>query len=233
MSPPAYLSRVRLRRDQSVAALAPLLLPADDDQRVGAAHRLLWALFADGPSRRRDFLWREIDGERIDRLAFLLLSSRPPEDSHGLFEIDPPKPWAPSLRPGDRLGFSLRANPVRTTAGGSGRTRRHDVVMHELHAVPAGDRGEARRSKITEAGLAWLEAQGQRHGFRPSGVPRVDGYAQRRIPRGDGRPIRFSTLDLDGELEVTEPEPFLATVRLGFGKAKAFGCGLMLLRRLP
>jgi CRISPR system Cascade subunit CasE len=32
-------------------------------------------------------------------------------------------------------------------------------------------------------------------------------------------------------LEVTEPQAFVAAVLRGFGKAKAFGCGLMLIRR--
>jgi CRISPR system Cascade subunit CasE len=61
----------------------------------------------------------------------------------------------------------------------------------------------------------------------------VDGYARRRVPREGEAAVRFSTLDLDGVLEVTEPEAFVAAVRRGFGKAKAFGCGLMLLRRVP
>jgi CRISPR system Cascade subunit CasE len=44
-------------------------------------------------------------------------------------------------------------------------------------------------------------------------------------------PIEFSALDLSGVLEVQDGEPFLAALLSGFGKAKAFGCGLMLIRR--
>ncbi len=61
MSAP-YLSRVRLRRDVSAGALAPLLVP-DDDTGAAAGHHLLWSLFADAPDRRRDFLWRALEGE--------------------------------------------------------------------------------------------------------------------------------------------------------------------------
>ena len=60
------------------------------------------------PDQRRDFLWREME----QRGAFLILSARAPVDRHALFELDEPKSFAPALAAGDRLGFSLRANPV-------------------------------------------------------------------------------------------------------------------------
>ena len=44
-------------------------------------------------------------------------------------------------------------------------------------------------------------------------------------------PIRFSVLDFTGVLEVRDPAAFLAAIARGFGRAKAFGCGLMLIRR--
>ena len=41
----------------------------------------------------------------------------------------------------------------------------------------------------------------------------------------------FSTLDFDGLLEVREPAAILPSIARGFGAAKAYGCGLMLIRR--
>lgn len=237
-----WLSRVQLKREPSTAALASVLLPADADARIGVAHRLLWTLFADLPERRRDFLWRE-EGRgdmRPGRASFLILSARRPEDRHGLFELET-KPFEPVLAPGDRLAFALRANPVVTRPDPkTGRPRRHDVVMDRLHALSEGTRAEARLEAMLEAGRRWLEGQGERAGFRLSlagaGEPRlrVDGYDQIRVPRGRGRKaIAFSVLDLEGVLEVAEPERFLAALYGGFGKARAFGCGLMLIRRAP
>ncbi len=52
-----YLSRLALRRDASIAALAPLLIPEDGGAQTGVAHRLIWSAFADHSDRRRDFLW--------------------------------------------------------------------------------------------------------------------------------------------------------------------------------
>ena len=62
--------------------------------------------------------------------------SRPPEIRIGLFDLDY-KPFAPVLSAGDRLGFTLRANPVVARLAVPGeRGKRHDVVMDALHAVP-------------------------------------------------------------------------------------------------
>ena len=82
------------------------------------------------------------------------------------------------------------------------------------------------------AGGQWPAAQGERAGFRLPGPVRVDGYDQVRIRRGRGRDeVSFSVLDLGGVLEVSDPVLFLAALAQGFSKAKAWGCGLMLIRR--
>ena len=39
-------------------------------------------------------------------------------------------------------------------------------------------------------------------------------------------------LDVRGILSVKEPDTFLATLGTGLGRARAFGCGLMLIRRV-
>ncbi len=234
-----WLSRVRLKREASAAALAPILLPAEPDARAGATHRLIWTLFADAPNRRRDFLWREETraGLRLGQASFLVLSTRPPTDRHDLFDLES-KPFETALAAGDRLAFTLRANPVVTRADPeTGRPRRHDVVMDRLHGLPKDARAESRFTATLEAGAAWLSAQGERAGFGlASGATgahlRVDGYEQTRILRGRGqKAITFSVLDLEGVLEVVSPDVFLEALVRGFGKAKAFGCGLMLIRR--
>lgn len=233
------LSRARLRRDLDGPTLARALLERDPNANVAAAHRLVWTLFADGPQRRRDFLWRAQTPGSIATTTFYLLSTRPPVDRLGIFELDPPKPFAPALKPGDRLRFALRANPVVTRKDAAGRPRRHDVVMDALlrSGAARGDRAERRRSAIDEAARMWFEGQGERYGFalvrERSGAPlfRADGYEQRVIPRERGRPVSFSEIDLEGVLEVREPQRFLDALRRGFGKAKAWGCGLMLIRR--
>jgi CRISPR system Cascade subunit CasE len=241
---PHYLTRVRLRQNASLAALVPVLLPPDPNERVGVAHRLMWTLFADHAERRRDFLWREEERSdpRPGRSSFLVLSRRVPDSRHDLFDMDPPKTFAPALAKGDRLAFSLRVNPVITRwedGGSERRRRRHDIVMDRLRR-DGGSRAERRLEVMTEAGRSWLMMQAVRHGFdlpAPEAI-RVDGYDQLRLPRRTAarsrqkaQDICISVLDLDGVLEVREPDRFLSAIIRGFGKARAFGCGLMLIRR--
>jgi CRISPR system Cascade subunit CasE len=60
---------------------------------------------------------------------------------------------------------------------------------------------------------------------------RIDGDDTVRISRGGGKPVEFGRLDFEGVIEVTNPAALLAAVVTGLGRARAFGCGLMLLRR--
>ena len=238
-----HLSRIRLKHAPSAAALARVLLPEDEEARVGASHRLVWSLFADTPDRTRDFLWREDGGSTWQRTTFLVLSARPPADEHGLFELES-KPFAPALEAGQRLGFRLRASPSANQPREPGqRGKRIDPLAKVLTGLSKQERAEHRHRVTQEVGAAWLARQGARAGFRLAeeadgeGEGRsplhVDGDRWRVIPRERGaRPVRFPSLDFEGTLSVGDPALFLAGIAQGFGRAKAFGCGLMLIRRV-
>lgn len=224
-----YLARARLRRDASVTALAPLLMPEDGNARALAAHRLAWSLMPADAEATRDFLWREEGPGR-----FMLLAARAPTPS-ALFDVET-QPFEPVLAAGDRLHFVLRANPTVARPVLGERGKRDDVVMHALHALAGkrqGGRDAARPEAILREGTAWLLRLGQRHGFAPDPSRlAVDGYNLLRIPRANGAPpIRLGTLDYQGVLTVTDPGAFLSGLAAGFGRGRAFGCGLMLIRR--
>lgn len=219
-----YLSRLTLKRSPDVAALGQLLDPRHEGRRMDAHHRLVWSAFAGDPAATRDFLWRDMGGG-----VFLVLSPRPPQAS-ALFEAPQVQPFAPALAPGDRLAFVLRANATRTVTEADGKKRHRDVVMAALHGLPKGARATARLDLAQEAGEKWLEGQGARAGFglRAAGVTAYDVVE----PPGQGtRRPRFGVLELEGVIDVTDPAAFLARLAQGFGRAKAFGCGLMLIRR--
>jgi CRISPR system Cascade subunit CasE len=117
--------------------------------------------------------------------------------------------------------------------------------MHALHTLPPGARAESRGAAIETAGRQWLEAQGARCGFA---VPksgnnldddsmgpslRIDGYRVLRPPRpSKGPQMRIAVLEFEGVLTVIDPNVFLAALVRGFGRAKAYGCGLMLIARI-
>jgi CRISPR system Cascade subunit CasE len=58
----------------------------------------------------------------------------------------------------------------------------------------------------------------------------VDGYRSWRQRGGKG--IALSTLDFEGHLTVANAEIFRTALFSGIGPAKAFGCGLLLVRRV-
>ena len=224
----AYLSQATLRRNQhTVKALSPLLLD-NADGLSSTGHNLMWSLFCDTPERTRDFLWRE-----SARGVYYVLSSRPPVDRHALFDLAEPKEFAPALAEGDRLRFSLRANPVvRRLVSGKKHSTKHDVVFDALRKQETEKRAAHRHAVIQEQGFEWLARQGRGAGFaveqREIGI---DGYAQHQIGRAKSKPMAFSTLDFEGILTVEDPSRFLPAILRGFGAAKAYGCGLMLIRR--
>lgn len=228
------LSRVALRHDASVQAIIRLLVPGSAGQQHGAAHHLLWALFGDTPGRRRDFLWRQTAPGQ-----FMVLSARAPVDTHGLFDIES-RPFAPVLKTGDRLRFMLCANATvdrkppgqDRSASERKRSQRRDVVMDALYPLPKAERAEARRRVVPDVMAAWLTRQGARKGFGLEGMPEIERCDVLRIPRAQGQEkASFGVVDMTGVLAVEDPALFVPALLQGFGRARAFGCGLMLVRR--
>jgi CRISPR system Cascade subunit CasE len=224
-----FLSRISLRAEPSVATLAPILFDTAGRHRSEASRRLVWTLFADREDRTRDFLWREDDARR-----FYVLSNRPPEDRHQLFTVET-KAFEPALSPGDMLIFNLRANATIGRPRGDKRAgKRDDVAMAALNTIPKHERAERRKEIIQSEGLAWLRRQGAAAGFEfDDGGIAVDGYEPLTIRDNAKNALRLSVIEFDGMLTVREPDSFVAKLARGFGRGKAFGLGLMLVRRPP
>lgn len=223
-----FLSRLVISRDPGVSALNVLLDPEEHGQKLDAHHRLIWSAFAGGSKTTRDFLWRE-EGPGF----FLVQSHDPPQDSP-FFEPVEVRDHAPNLRAGDRLAFLLRANATRDLRGDNRSRKRVDVVMNLLHDMPKEQRNAQRMDKAAQAAEDWLKGQGERAGFLCERV-QVQDYSAVTLPGHRGRrkgAPRFGILDLTGEITLTEPDAFLAKLGQGFGRAKSFGCGLMLIRRV-
>lgn len=223
-----YLSRITLQRNPSIKALNRLISPEDKELRMDANHRLLWTLFADHPDRRRDFLWRE-----MRRGEFMVLSERKPEPCR-LFSDFHPKPFNPSLNIGDQLYFSLRANATKRKSSKTEKPgERVDIVMDALK--PLKNRAEKRMEIAQTEGENWLERQGKKHGFRIINCTVTD-YSTYAIPLLDKKRMRkgqpqFGVIDVEGTIEVADLDLFHEVLNKGLGRAKAYGCGLMLIRR--
>lgn len=230
-----YLSRVRV---------APEGLDANAFYSVfqGNAygnHQLLWKLFPDAVER--PFLFRQefehetasIDSSRGMPL-FYVLSDTEPTPVPRLLSCES-KPFEPKLVTGQALAFKLRANPIiARREEGRKNARRHDVLMDaKKSGQSAGYSAEQIQREMDAAARGWLanETRSQSAGYRLTGTPQATGYRQHSYRRKGGN-IRFSSVDYEGRLEVTDPEWFKYTLAQGIGRSRAFGCGLWLLRPL-
>ena len=135
----------------------------------------------------------------------------------------------PDLRAGDQLSFVLRANATRDKRQGQGRSTRVDVVMDLLHDLPQAERSNKRLALAGDAATEWMTRQGATKGFTLKHLA-VEDYNVQRIPRGR-KTATLGVLELSGVIELTEPAVFLTAMASGFGRAKGWGCGLMLIRR--
>ncbi|GLI45715.1 type I-E CRISPR-associated protein Cas6/Cse3/CasE [Methanoculleus bourgensis] len=198
-------------------------------------HAMIWRIFSDGSRKKRDFIYRM---EVQDRSPLIYaVSESEPVDLDGIWEIDQ-REYNPVLRAGQRLGFSLRANPVRTKRNEMGKHCRHDVVMDAKKLLlDSGCSPDARPPEavlVQQEGYNWLESRAGRLGFSVErDLVRADGYRQHRFRKWDGsQGVAISTIDFNGVLTVTDPDRFEETLVTGVGPAKSFGCGLLLVRPL-
>jgi CRISPR system Cascade subunit CasE len=194
-------------------------------------HQFIWQLFP-GLDQRR-FLFRRDDVDGWPR--YYMVSALQPQDDQGVWQIES-KAYSPRLVEGQRLVFSLRANPVVTRKDSHGKRHRHDVVMDEKSKMGFREMSPLERPPlshiVSEAGLKWLADRAPRHGFTfAAGQMAVEGYQQHKVYKRQAKlPIRFSTMDFTGVLQVLNPELFVQALFHGIGPAKGFGCGLLMVR---
>jgi len=224
----------------SKATLRPGAARSDAFQRLTArghnGHRLAWSLFGDNPDRDRDFLFRWAPDMRGSAVMYTV-SHRKPSDHAGLFSVQP-KPYDPELQAGQELIFQVRVNPVIKKRGEDGKQRVHDVVMNEKWEMEQA--GTWEDCELTEAqlvqqeGAKWLRRRTEQYGFDfDAEHVRADGHLKHsfRKPR-NGRAVTFTTMDMVGRLRVTNPATFLREALFtGVGPGKAYGCGLMMVKR--
>lgn len=178
-------------------------------------HQRVWKAFGEHDGQPRDFLLRVDRKEEAYRVLILSRSTpaKPdwcPTDCFGTKEI-PDKFFAHH-----HYRFSLLANPTK-----------------KVRSNKAGERTKnGRRVPVTqrEELITWLQRKADAGGFA------INADSLRTIPRGreffhkDGVSHgAHSAVEFQGELTVTAPAQFRATVVAGIGSAKAFGFGLLVL----
>jgi len=178
-------------------------------------HQRVWQAFGGHDGQPRDFLVRVDRKEEAYRVLILSRSvpAKPdwcPSDCFGTKEI----PGHFFAHRGYR--FRLLANPTK-----------------KVRSNKAGERTKnGRRVPVTqrEELVGWLQRKAKVGGFD------INADSLRTVPRGreffhkDGISHgTHSAVEFQGELTVTDPTEFRATVAAGIGSAKAFGYGLLVL----
>ena len=210
-----FITRAELRPGAGAAILTRAA--ARDD-----GHALVWTLFQHRERGERCFVYREEGPGR-----YLIVSTEPPEDPEGLWRVAA-KQYEPELAAGDGLRFALRVNPAVTTKV-DGSPKRTDAVMHaKAHLT-----GEARRGVDKEAAVeAWLQPRLEARGARLDGFALTGWRVDDRAGAGPGRGRHTRSIaDTQGTLTVAESSAFTPVLFAGLGKARAYGCGLLLVRR--
>lgn len=162
------------------------------------------------------FLWRLEANQTGDAPVVLIQSTQAPDWSFlsalpgyllgGNEPVTKSFDLSTFVQPEERYRFRLLANPTVTRQG-----KRYGLV------------GE-------EAQLAWLQRQGERHGFalEASMVSHTDSIRGRKA----GARVSLLQVQFDGVLRVADQAALLGAVTAGIGHGKAFGCGLLSLARL-
>ncbi|HEX2958030.1 MAG TPA: type I-E CRISPR-associated protein Cas6/Cse3/CasE, partial [Chitinispirillaceae bacterium] len=205
-----------------------------------------------------NFLYRS--DENSEWPQFFTLSTQKPEDKSGFWEIRT-MDFHPQILLGQKLSFSLIANPVISRSTGEFRNtdlskirpktntknekvKRDDIIWlakQKLKLEGKNYQDEVFLGKlIQDEGQKWLIAKSINKGFEVESVI-VDSYRQIQFFKsGITNPVKISTLRFNGILQVTDPNEFFMGVYekyndkgeyiAGIGPAKAFGCGLLLIK---
>lgn len=214
-----YLSKISLIPGRATQAVAQTL----KHNGAYAEHQVLWQLFSD--QGQRSFLFRQ--EQKAGEMEFFVLSETMPLP-HAAFRVRT-KAFSPRLYAGQKLAFNLRANPTVYV-----NRKRHDVLMHAKHAAKQqGLEPMQVAVAMEEAAQQWLSNTKRCHewGVSLAHAPLVETYSQHQSRKKDNS-IQFSSVDYQGVLTVIDPNRFWEQYRQGFGRAKALGCGLMLIRPL-
>jgi len=214
-----------------------------------AVHQLIWTLFPGRPDADRMFLFRqEFEKEQMSEVPsvrgiplFYVLSKDKPSAQTDVL-IAETKEYAPKLSAGDKLAFSLRANPViaRKQDNGKKNSKRCDILMDVKYQLKHSDThltSEQIQVPQNQAVADWLVRKGTTAGFNISEISdlQIAAYQQHVLSKKaltGNNEIKFSSVDITGTLEVTEPDLFLQMLEKGLGSAKSFGCGMMMIRRI-
>jgi CRISPR system Cascade subunit CasE len=187
-------------------------------------HRIIWHLFPDRQDDKRDYQFACLRSRTDKDIPILILSRAKPQriQTSEIELIDESKSMTEiSFKPGQTLSFRLTANPAKKLT--------EETIEKRKIRIPFIKQEEQ---------IQWLKRK-------------LDGMAdivtvisQNEPPlyfNRNGKAGKIVPVTFEGTLKVIEPEKFKEQIYekydqnkkyiAGIGPAKAFGCGLMLVKR--
>ena len=196
-------------------------------------HQLLWQIFPVKSDAKRDFLFRK--ETKYNYTYYYVVSKRQPVNSIPMLRLQI-KEYNPIIKKGQEYEFTLMANPVISKKSeGKKNSSHHDVWMNAKHEGKKSSYSLNELSDyINKKTKEWIIRRAENHGFtiNPEHL-NINSYLQHRFfKRKAGKPILMSTVDYNGILKVINAGMMKKTLFEGIGKAKAFGCGLLLIKKI-
>lgn len=181
-------------------------------------HRVVYSLFQDvrTESEKHSHIQSGIvyadqgggfEGYEAVRKVLMISDREPAANIDGQYGQVICKPLANEFLDQNRYQFKVQVNPVRKDKQTGKR-----VAIRGREAI--------RQWFIDRAPKSW--------GFEVDPVHlQVDAIEVMQFGGKDKRPITVGKAHLQGTLTVTDPEQFKKSFKLGIGKGRAFGCGLL------
>jgi CRISPR system Cascade subunit CasE len=200
-------------------------MPWNRTQNPYEYHRKLWSLFPNQPrevrgmhhEKRQGFLFRIEKRQVGSPVRFLLQSHRSPEAVPGLSLLGC-REFYPKPQVGQRLAFVLNANATKK-------------IRDQQMAAKPGKRTDKCRVPLIreEEQKSWLARKLDGAAVLESATVLPDPILYFRKGNRAGK---LAALTFEGVLTVSAPDNLVYLLENGIGSAKAFGCGLMLVRRI-
>lgn len=188
-------------------------------------HQFMWTLFHPMP-KIRNFLYTLYNGK------IYVVSVQKPRALNGDSDLKiRVNNYNPEFSKGQPLRFDVRlALQVRRNSDGK------KVPLIYAYREKLGDCNQNWNSLMHGALSEWFGNYSTKYGFRVRDFY-VNGYHYYDFKKeGNGKKknndngvnVHFNSMDVQGVLEVVGPKVFTNTLHRGIGKARCYGCGLML-----
>ena len=205
------------------------------DQDIYSLHQKVWGIVNYRKHQKRDFLYR-VEYDAYQNIKFLYLLAPKVVTSQKNLKVAVSPRFEPKVESGENLYFKLRANPI-VRKKGNGRAKDCDIIMDAKHQFKRKGQNYLNMFSMDElihnVGMKWLITKGEIHGFAVKEFDISIGNQQEYTVKANGKNnYLLRTLDFQGRLRIVDAECFITTLFRGIGRAKAFGCGLMLVRRI-